>query len=695
MADDTRDQRTRMEQAEAIVDALQNDQIDAVVGKRGAFVLRLREVEQALRLSEERLRQAQRIFGFGLTDHNHLTGTLHWSPEMYRMRNWLEDREPDAAEVLKAVHSEDREAYLAALQRARSPNSDGSLSSEYRIICPDDSVRWISECSQTVFLGEGEARQPVRTIGVELDVTEKKQAEELLRESEARFRSMADGLPLMVTVHDPQGRQLFVNRTFRTYFGRDRGWTCDGRWESILHPDDGEFYLSQFQAGLREQKSFHTELRVRHADGQWRWIESFVSPRRSDKGVFLGLIGACVDITERKRTSQQLEQLMEDLERQVRERTFQAEQRATQLQAVTLQLTQAEESERRRMAQVLHDGLQQLLVGAQLSTRVIRARAQDNPDIAVATEQLSELIDECISSSRSLCHELSPTVLYQSGLVPALHWLVSQMRDKHDFALTVTADDLACDLPQTVSSFLFQAVRELLLNVQKHAGVGAAHIQVWQAGNELFLEVRDEGGGFDASSIDRQIVGGFGLFSIRERLDLLGGRMQIDSNPGQGTCITLVAEIVSTPDAQKRRRAEDLADQPIIREKALTRRDGEAIRVLLADDFKVMREGLAALLKEEADIEVIAQASNGAEALELARLHRPQVVVMDVTMPVMDGVEATRRIGAEMPWIRIIGLSMHDQVGAGDQMRKAGATLFLSKDGSLELLLAAVRGEIG
>ncbi|MDT8388121.1 MAG: PAS domain-containing protein [Thiogranum sp.] len=694
MDDDTRDQRSRMEQAEAIVDALQNDQIDAVVGKRGAFVLRLREVEQALRLSEERLRQAQRIFGFGLTDRNHLTGTLHWSPEVYRIRKWPEDRKPDLTEALKAVHTEDREAHLAALQRAQSPNGDGSLTSEYRVICADDSVRWISECAQTVFMGEGEARQPVRTIGVERDVTEQKQAEELLRESEARFRIMADGLPLMVTVHDPLGRQLFVNRTFRIFFGKEMDWTCDGHWKSVVHPDDLEFYLSQFQAALRGRNSFHAELRVRDADGQWRWIESFMSPRRSDKGVFLGLIGACVDITERKHTSQQLEQLMEDLERQVRERTFQAEQRASQLQAVTLQLTQAEESERRRMAQVLHDGLQQLLVGAQLSTRVIRAKAQDNPDIAAATDQLSELIDECISSSRSLCHELSPTVLYQSGLGAALHWLASQMRDKHGFALSVEADDLACGLPQTVSSFLFQAARELLLNVQKHAGVGAAHIQLRQVENELFLEVRDEGRGFDSSNIDREILDGFGLFSIRERLDLLGGRMQIESNPGQGTCITLVAEFVSTPGTPCRR-AEDLAVQPRITEKATTRLAGEAIRVLLVDDFKVMREGLAALLKEEADIEVIAQASNGAEALELARLHRPQVVIMDVTMPVMDGVEATRRIGAEMPWIRIIGLSMHDQVSAGDQMRRAGATMFLSKDGSLELLLAAVRGEAG
>ncbi len=116
-----------------------------------------------------------------------------------------------------------------------------------------------------------------------------------------------------------------------------------------------------------------------------------------------------------------------------------------------------------------------------------------------------------------------------------------------------------------------------------------------------------------------------------------------------------------------------------------------SIRVVLADDHRILREGLASLLIEEPDLQVVGQAGDGLEAIELVRSTRPDVVLMDVTMPRLDGIEATRRITAEMPGIAVIGLSMHEEDDMADAMRSAGATAYLSKGGPADTLIAAIR----
>ena len=122
--------------------------------------------------------------------------------------------------------------------------------------------------------------------------------------------------------------------------------------------------------------------------------------------------------------------------------------------------------------------------------------------------------------------------------------------------------------------------------------------------------------------------------------------------------------------------------------------DAEArrVRVLLVDDHKIVREGLAGLLEMEGDIEVVGQASDGQMAVELVRQLRPDVVSMDITMPRMNGIEATRQITAEFPDIRVVGLSMHESSDMARAMQQAGAATYVSKDAPSEELLRAIRG---
>jgi DNA-binding NarL/FixJ family response regulator len=115
------------------------------------------------------------------------------------------------------------------------------------------------------------------------------------------------------------------------------------------------------------------------------------------------------------------------------------------------------------------------------------------------------------------------------------------------------------------------------------------------------------------------------------------------------------------------------------------------IRVLLADDHRILREGLASLLSEEPDLQIVGQAVNGLEAIQLARSIHPDVILMDVTMPRLNGIEATRRITAEMSQVAVIGLSMHEEDDMADAMRSAGAVAYLSKDGPADVLIATIR----
>ncbi len=390
-----------------------------------------------------------------------------------------------------------------------------------------------------------------------------------------------------------------------------------------------------------------------------------------------------------------LEELNATLEQRIASRTAQLRQRAGQLARLASELTLTEQRERRRLARILHDHLQQLLVGARLGLEVLTRRV--NTEHQPALEQVQGLIQEAVDASRSLTVELSPPILHEAGLVAGLQWLVRWMRDKHQLEVHLTAEPDAEPQREDVRVLTFESVRELLFNVVKHGQTDRAWIDLVRNGDEcLRLSVRDEGVGFDPELARRRAAGeagGFGLFSIEERLAMLGGSLSIRSAPGTGSQFTISAPLRDTQATEATPACalatEEEAAAPALGAPAAAA-DG-VIRVLLADDHVVMRQGLSLLLGDEPDIEIIAEASDGEEAVELARRLRPDVVLMDFSMPRMDGVEATRTIHGELPEIRIIGLSMYEEADRASAMRHAGAVAYLTKSGKPDVLLAAIR----
>ncbi len=372
-----------------------------------------------------------------------------------------------------------------------------------------------------------------------------------LAESEERYRLMGEAIPYGVWLCGPDGGILYLSRSFQQLVGVSLEEAQRSGWPPLLHPDDRQPFLERWRHCLRTAEDWEYEYRVQARDGSWRTLLSRGKPARRSDGRVTGWAGIQLDITDRQRTERQLFELTEALERRVAERT-------AQLQAMALALTRTEQEERRRLAGFLHDHLQQLLAAARFNTQLVRLQAADEATRS-AGRKADELISESMQAIRAMSIDLSPPIVYEEELDSVLRWLAEQMNERHGLRVDVDAGGWKGSLAEPIRIFLFLAVRELLFNTVKHAGVQAARVRLRRRGSRVLVEVSDEGAGFDPRQALKaaQARQEFGLFSIHERLKLLGGDLSIESAPGRGSrfTITLPARRAARRVAPRRPRA--------------------------------------------------------------------------------------------------------------------------------------------
>jgi PAS domain S-box-containing protein len=291
-------------QATAICDAA-----GKTIGLRGVTmdITDRKRAEEARHLSEERLTQAISVARFGVFEHDHLTGILHSSPLTREIHAWGEEDTSSLEGLVAQLHLEDRESFIAAVSRAHDPAGDGFFSNEYRIVLAGGEVRWLSARAQTLFEGEGVARRPVRTIGAELDITERKQAEEALGESEARYRNVVETQTELICRYLPDSTLTFVNDAYCRYFGKTRAELIGAKFVNLIPPyarDAALSHVASLVENPRSETHEHEVLLPGGGTGWQQWINHVVKGSNGNGNIELQGIGR--DTTERRRAEEAL-----------------------------------------------------------------------------------------------------------------------------------------------------------------------------------------------------------------------------------------------------------------------------------------------------------------------------------------------------------------------------------------------------
>jgi PAS domain S-box-containing protein len=656
-------------------------------------------IEQALRESRGDLARAQEVGQIGSWRLDTRRNILTWSDENHCIFGIPEGTPMTYETFLATIHPDDRacvdEKWQAGLRGE-------PYDVEHRIVV-DGQVKWVRE---KAYLEFDDAGKLLGGFGITQDITERKAAEVALRKAHDRAAWLGrfpEENPNPVVRADADGTILYAN------------------------PPARELPAWSVEVGQPLQPALLTLVREALAEGRERQEEMPLGKRFYNVTVapfpqegYANIYAE--DCTDRKRAEDALRRSRDVLERRVEQRTeeltdtveqLRAEaarrelaedalqktnedlrRRAAQLARLASELTVAEQKERRRLAEILHDDLQQVLVGTKYHLELAANWAGADQRIVRMVEQAGALLAEAVQKARSLSHELSPPTLRQQGLVSGLEWLARQMKEKHGLAVAVAWEGAVEPVSEAIGILVYKAVQEMLFNVAKHAGVREAEVRVRRNDNRLEVSVADRGKGFDPASVapDREIRT-FGLFNIRERAGLMGGRLDIQSEPGRGSTFVLHIPDREQPTDEQEPPADEArpADEHAAPAAEPAAAGGAVLRVLLVDDHPVMRQGLALLLAEEPDLTVVGEADNGKDAIDLVGRLRPDVVVMDVSMPVMDGIEATQVIKREWPEVRVVGLSMFDEADLCRDMLEAGADAYLPKAGPSQDLLAAIR----
>lgn len=346
---------------------------------------------------------------------------------------------------------------------------------------------------------------------LEADITDRKRAEEALRESEERFRLVADTAPALIWMSGTDKLCTFFNKGWLDFTGRSIDLELGNGWADGVHPEDLRRCLDTYARAFDARERFAMEYRLRRYDAQYRWVFDIGVPRFNHDGSFAGYIGSCVDVTDRK--------LAEEA-----------------LSGVNRRLIEAQERERTRIARELHDDIGQRLALLAVGLGQLQRSSADLPaEISNRVDALREQAADVASDVQSLSHELHSSKLEYLGIVGAMRGFCKEFSEKRNVEVVFTHEDILGDVPRETSLCLFRVLQEALQNAAKHSGVRHFDVDLRDISNEIQLTVRDSGSGFVLEEILK--TPGLGLTSMTERVKLAGGRFSIDSQPQQGTIV--------------------------------------------------------------------------------------------------------------------------------------------------------------
>jgi PAS domain S-box-containing protein len=346
------------------------------------------------------------------------------------------------------------------------------------------------------------------------DISERKQAELNLVESEERFRLMADSAPVLIWIADPNQQYQWFNQMWLDFTGTTLEQELGIGWIHGVHPDDIQVCMGIQNVAFKTHRPFSLEYRLRRHDGQYHDMLVHAAPRTAPSGRFLGYIGSCTDISERKKMEEALQHSRQMLRHLV---SYQERVR---------------EDERKRIAREIHDDLGQNLLALRIDISMLHMRTSDaHPKLHECVGVALNHIDATMKAVRAAINNLRPTVL-DLGLNAAIEWQVQDFQRRSGIIckLVVGADFMLDDNRATA---LFRILQESLNNVIRHAQANQVRIDLYRDGEILIMKVEDNGIGIYPDC--RRKANSFGLIGIQERINALGGTLEIDSGEDKGT----------------------------------------------------------------------------------------------------------------------------------------------------------------
>ncbi len=551
-------------------------------------------------------------------------------------------------------------------------------------------------------------QQIIGFLGIAKDITERKQAEEALRESEQRFVTLAEAAPVGIFQTDEMGQTIYANTAWGHITGRDPEAALGSGWLETIHPEDRERILRESSEGISQRSSFQTEARCLKPDGTITWFYCQVNPKLDSNNNVLGYIGTLTDISDRKQAEAQLQRINEEL------------LRATKLKDEFL----ANMSHELRTPLNAILGMSEALLDQVLGS-VNERQQKAIGNIERSGRHLLELINEILDLSKiaSGKMELNRTSTSITNLCSSSEVFVRQQAFQKNIQIISNIPpnlrDLNIDerrIKQVLINLLTNAVKftpnsgRIIFSVAVGYGntwLGEAQIpnQIRSEDSPMILfQINDTGIGIAEkdlsrlfqpfvqvdSNLNRQYEGtGLGLAMVKQIVELHGGQVTVESQLGQGSCFTVALPYEMSDPSILQPTTESTTTVMASSEHAI------APLILLAEDNEANISNFTIYLTALNYRLIVA--NNGQEAIALAKSEKPDIILMDIQMPIMDGLEATRliRADAEIADIPIIALTALAMQGDRERCLEVGANEYISKPVRLKQLALKIAELLG
>lgn len=486
-----------------------------VIDKQGRFcgyrgmdrdVTARRQAEKSLRESEERFRRVVENIGDALFVDDAEGRIVFANDRFLKLFGFRREELQNVA--LEDYVAPEYRAELRARHDRRIRGEAMPSQFEYEGIRRDGTRNWLEVDVVPI---KDQAGNLVGTQSALRDITERKQAEHALQESEERFRLVANTAPVMIWMSGTDKLCNYFNQPWLEFTGRPLEAELGNGWAEGVHAEDLKGCLDIYTRAFDQRESFQMQYRLRRNDGEYRWLLDIGVPRLNPNGSFAGYIGSCVDITDRKLA----EEALADMGRR---------------------LIAAHEEERTWIARELHDDINQRIALLAIELEQLK---QNIPESAVGSHdhigQIGQSLSDLGKDIQALSHRLHSSKIEYLGIAAAASSFCKELSEQQRVEIDFSHAGIPHSVPKEISLCLFRVLQEALQNAVKHSGV--RHFRVELSGNagEIQLTVSDLGVGFDQQDVVKRH--GLGLISMRERLHLVNGEFSIKSDPGRGTTL--------------------------------------------------------------------------------------------------------------------------------------------------------------